>query len=116
MKRYFITLCCLIASLIFQGCDKEIPFEEIQNTVFYEITSQSPNTILHIDATGLEEPIYIRSNFSNRCRTKNHFAILKVSCSDPYELITAKLYVNGKLVRACRANKSIRFSYRLKGD
>ena len=41
MKRYFITLCCLIASLIFQGCDKEIPFEEIQNTVFYEITSQA---------------------------------------------------------------------------
>ena len=41
MKRYFITLCCLIASLIFQGCDKEIPFEEIQNTVFYEITEVS---------------------------------------------------------------------------
>ena len=102
--------------MIFQGCDKEIPFEEIQNTVFYEITSQSPNTILHIDATGLEEPIYIRSKFSNRCRTKNHFAILKVSCNDPYELITAKLYVNGKLMRAGRANKSIRFSYRLKGD
>lgn len=77
--------------LDFQGCDKEIPFEEIQNTVFYEITSQSPNTILHIDATGLEEPIYIRSKFSNRCRTKNHLPFLKFLVATlSYILLTGK--------------------------
>lgn len=115
--KYFFAICCMLTTLVFQSCDKDIAIEDVESEVEYVVTSQSPDVEFHVAGTGLDpnEGIYAKSEFSHKVKTKDYFAVVDVTCSDPHALLKVSLYVNRKHEGDYVGNEKVLVSKRIKG-
>ena len=116
MKYIIISLFSVYCLVLFQSCSNDdIPLEDVETSIAYQITCDDPNAQMHIIADGLGiEGVYVKESFSNKLKTKSDFAVIEVSCNNPTALIRIDLYVGKKHITEYGNSKAF-LSERLKG-
>lgn len=117
MKKKIIWFLLPLISLgLFQSCGDDVSLEDQENYIEYRIYSDTPDSQLYVDATGIDGyGVYVRNSFEKALTTKDFFAVIKVKCDDPKALISVELYVNKKLRVKTENNSYVFVSERLKG-
>lgn len=115
--RFLLSFFCILClSLEFQSCGDNLDIEEVTSHVEYIIKSDTPDAQIRIEGTGLPvEGVYFKGEFKSDCTTKDYFAVIDVTCSDPKALIDVTMILDHKKKLSCKRNRSVFISERLKG-
>lgn len=98
-----IIICC-----IFSSCSKDddggySKKENQENVVKLKISTNTPGIPIRLNCY-FGQPLIIKDNWENKYITKEYGAQLTAICDDNTVLITAEIYINGKLKKKSQGN------------
>jgi len=114
MKAIFTISFIIIFSLAFTGCSDEDDWQKIENLehkVTIKLFSNTPGVPMT-----LVDGLVVKDYWEYEAITKNFYVNFIAYCDEPTVLMTAEIYVNGKLKASNQGNQRVEVGFRLKGD
>jgi hypothetical protein len=109
-----IIICCAIFYSCSEDADGGYSSKENRtNIVLLKVSTNTPGTPIRLDCY-FGQPLIIKDNWEEVYITKEYGAHLTATCDDSSVLITAEIYVNGKLKKKCEGNSYVMLGVDLK--
>jgi hypothetical protein len=106
LQFFFLIIVLALTSCVEEDIDKK---EHLVETKVY---SNTPGALITLQYHGL----IIKDYWYNKVVTQDYFAQVYATCDDPTVLITAEIYVDGKLKAKKEANSYVNLYHRIKGN
>lgn len=101
----------LIIGLFLSSCIEE-DLDQKEHLLEYRVYSNTEGALISLSDYSLTIKDYWERSFV----TKGSFGQIVARCEDPKVLITAEIYVDGKLKARMEKNSYLNLSYRIKGN
>lgn len=107
LKIMLLLICAAMSS-----CIEEKDLNEEEHLVEYRVYSNTKGALISLSQYDLK----IKDYWDKKYVTKGYFAQIVARCDDPTVLITAEIYVDGKLKAKGQENGYLDINYRIKGE
>ena len=111
----------LFLAVLFIGClsscskeDLEV-LDEQENTVTCKVYGDIPDTSITISGGGISILI-VKGSWEKIIKNKDYVAQIEAICEDQNNLLTAEIYINGKLKKRGEANGYLKIATAIKGS
>ncbi|MCH7403471.1 hypothetical protein ACFOUP_04730 [Belliella kenyensis] len=102
----------LLMGLFLVSCIDEEDIRDKEHLVEYRVYSNTEGALILLSYYDLT----IKDNWSREFVTKSYYAQIVARCEDPTVLITAEIYVDGKLRAKMERNSYLNLTHRIKGE